>query len=94
MKVLLKLFQKLATGCGEIPPQRGGNVAERQKGTARVAGEEPPQAKRNAKRSPKKLSEQRGRTIRWMVRPNAFADPRGTRLSLDAPAVGKTRRAS
>ena len=33
IKVLLKLFQKLATGCG---------------------GEEPPQAKRNAKRSPRR----------------------------------------
>ena len=32
MKVLLKLFQKLATGCGgEEPPQNGGNVAQRQK---------------------------------------------------------------
>ena len=46
IKVLLKLFQKLATGCGgEEPPQSGGNVAQRQKRTARVAGEEPPQVK-------------------------------------------------
>ncbi len=37
IKVLLKLFQKLAKGCG---------------------GEEPPQAKRNAKRSPEKVSKQ------------------------------------
>ena len=42
IKVLLKLFQKLAKGRGEIPPLRGGNVAQRQRGTARVAGEEPP----------------------------------------------------
>ena len=56
IKVLLKLFQKLATGCG---------------------GEEPPQASR-AKR-PRKVSKQRGRTIRGMVRLNDFAVPQAER---------------
>ena len=54
---------------------RGDGLRER---TARVAGEEPHKPKRNAKRSPRKMSKQSRGTIRWMVPRNAFADPRGS----------------
>ena len=67
---------------------RGDGLRER---TARVAGEEPHKPKRNAKRSPRKVSEQWRRTIRWMVRWNAFAIPQAerllSRLSLHAECV-------